>query len=77
MRFSKSHKNKKASGNLWVVKDVKAQDLKNLNITYSLLRNGYNYEFLIETEYLPKLINLVEDRHKDFWRDHINKAMKN
>jgi len=77
MRFSKRHKNRICKDDLYIVTDVKAQELKNLDIPYQIYKNGYNYGFLITRKHLPKLIELVEPRFKEYWQEQINKEMNN
>ena len=76
MRFSRSHKRKVTREGLFIVTDVYAKDLKKLKIPYQSRHNFYNYDFIIEKKYLPRLINLVEPRHQDYWREEIRKAMR-
>ena len=76
MRFSKTHKRMVTAEGLFIVKDVYAKDLKKLKIPYKIYRDGYNYDFLVEKRYLPRLIKLVEPRHQDYWKEEIRKTMR-
>lgn len=76
MRFSRTHKRLTTREGLFVVTDVYAKDLKRLKIPYQSYHDGYNYDFIIEKKYLPRLIKLVEPRHQDYWREEIRKAIR-
>lgn len=76
MNFSRTYKGRMTKEGLYVVKDVKAKELKDLGIKYKLLHNYGNWAFLIKRKDLPKLINLVEDRFKLYWKNIIDKEMK-
>ena len=76
MRFDKRHKNRITIDGLYIVKDVKANQLKKLKIPYTIYKNGYNYEFLVERQHLVKLINLVEDRFRPYWQKIIDNEVR-
>ena len=76
MRFSRTHKKQTTKEGLFVVTDVKAGELKRLKIPYLLYHGGYDYDFIIEKKYLPRLISLVEPRHQNYWKEEIRKAMR-
>ena len=75
MMFSKSYKNLITREGLYVVRDVTAQQLKDLKIPYKSRHDWSNWVFIVSKEHLPKLINLVEDRHKTYWQEKIDKEV--